>query len=173
MWEPGLTYSQNTSGMKTHSWHFTNGAELRFPLTGLSSPKTSSDERQKGRKRVRVRRNEWYWWGARRSSNSLLSSPLFLTQTVSSYVLLPSLLIFIPKMLRQEYKAGSAGSDDFGQISLLLLLTGSKYPSSHSGPGLSGLLHCLPLCPSSLLDTPDSLSLSPLSAKGLKLKREI
>lgn len=31
---------------------------------------------------------------------------------VSSYVFLPSLLIFIPKM--QEYKAGGAGSDEFG-----------------------------------------------------------
>lgn len=75
-----------------------------------------------------------------------------LTQTVSSYVLLPSLLIFIPELLREEYKAGSAGSDDFGQISLLLLLTGSKYPSSHSGLGLNRLLHHLPVCPSSLLD---------------------
>lgn len=72
-----------------------------------------------------------------------------LAQTVSSYVLFPSLLIFNSKMLRQEYKTGNTGSGDFGQISLLLLLTGSKYHSSHSGPGLSGILHHLPLHPSS------------------------
>lgn len=76
-----------------------------------------------------------------------------LSQTVSSYVLLPSLLIFIPKMLAQEYKAGSAGSDHSGQISLLLLLTRSKYPLSHSGLGLSRLPHHLPLCPASPRDT--------------------
>lgn len=75
------------------------------------------------------------------------------TQMVSSYILLPSPLIFTPKMFRQEYKAGSTGSDDFGQISLLLLLNGSKYPSSHSGPGLKRPLHRLPLYPSSPLSS--------------------
>lgn len=35
---------------------------------------------------------------------------------------------FIPMMLRQEYKAESAGAGDIEQISLHLLLTGSKYP---------------------------------------------
>ncbi|KAK1877290.1 Glycerol kinase [Dissostichus eleginoides] len=69
---------------------------------------------------------------------------------VSSYVLLPSRLMFIPKLLRQEYKAGSTDSD-FGQISRLLLMTGSKYPSSHSGLCLNGLLRRLPLYPSSLV----------------------
>lgn len=44
----------------------------------------------------------------RGSSNSLLA------QAASSYVSLPSLLILISKMLRQEYKAGGAGSDDLG-----------------------------------------------------------
>lgn len=58
---------------------------------------------------MRVKRNEdGGSEGAGRICNSLR------TQTVSSYVFLPSLLIFIPKMLRQEYKAGCAGSDDLG-----------------------------------------------------------
>lgn len=91
------------------------------------------------------------------------------TQTVSSYLLLPSLLIFTPKMFRQEYKADSAGSDDFGQISLLLLLNGSKCPSSHSGPGLERLLHHLPLYPSPLLSSTFRLKVD-LSNRGERFR---
>lgn len=81
--------------------------QLRNLKEGKESfPTTSSEVRKK-----RVRGNE------DGSATEVLEGAVIvflLAQTVSSYVLFPSLLIFIPKMFRQEYKTGSTGSGDFG-----------------------------------------------------------
>lgn len=114
------------------------GSDWETWKRGNNHLQTLPQKKEGKEERGRVRGNEV--GGVREVTEEAVIVFFLLSQSVSSYVLLPSLLIFIPKMLRQEYKAGSAGSDDFGQISLLLLLTGSKYPSSHSGRGLNRLL---------------------------------
>lgn len=101
--------------------------QLRNLKEGNSCSLKLPQKKERKEKRERIRGNED--GGVSEVLEEAVMVFFLLTQTVSSYVL-PSLLIFIPEMPRQEYKAGSAGSDDFGQISLLLLLTGSKYPIS-------------------------------------------